>query len=272
MTRSAHDHHNGAHISDANILASVHNLSVHFNTGKGRMVKAVDDVSLSVQAGSSLGIVGESGSGKSTLIRAMLGLQAPTNGDVELFGRSLASLSTSELRRMRADMQLIFQDPLASLNPRMTVGDIIAEPLKVHKPQYGRKLRRQAVQVMLDKVGLKQSHINRYPHEFSGGQAQRIGIARALIVEPKLLFCDEPVSALDVSIQAQILNLLMKLRQDMGLTIVFISHDLSVVRHLCDDIVVMKQGQIVERGSRQQVFNNPQEVYTQQLLSAIPHL
>lgn len=254
-----------------NILAQADNLSVHFGRGRN-LVKAVDGVSVQVPAGQVLGVVGESGSGKSTLIRAMLGLQPVTHGRVEVFGQDITSTSNRQLRQLRADMQLIFQDPLASLNPRMTVGEIIAEPLKVHKRQLSKTQRRQAVSAMLDKVGLKQNHINRYPHEFSGGQAQRIGIARALIVEPKLLFCDEPVSALDVSIQAQILNLLLELRADMGLTMVFISHDLSVVRHVSDQIIVMKQGQVVERGSSEQVFVRPQEAYTQQLLAAIPSL
>lgn len=247
------------------VLARVNGLSVQFQS-----LMAVNNVSLDVQAGQTLGVVGESGSGKSTLIRTMLGLQLATSGQVEVFGQDINRLSARQLRALRADMQLIFQDPLASLNPRMTVGDIIAEPLKVHKRQLNKAQRRSAVSVMLDKVGLKQNHVNRYPHEFSGGQAQRIGIARALILEPKLLFCDEPVSALDVSIQAQILNLLMDLRRDMGLTMVFISHDLSVVRYLCDDIVVMQQGRIVERGFREQIFERPKERYTQKLLAAIP--
>jgi ABC-type oligopeptide transport system ATPase subunit len=232
-------------------------------------VKAVDGVSFSIEEGTTLGLVGESGSGKSTTGYCVLQLLKPTAGSVRFEGRELTELKREELRKMRREMQIVFQDPYSSLNPRMTVGDIVSEPMEVHGIG-NRKTRRESVRRLLDVVGFDPTFTNRYPHEFSGGQRQRIGIARALALNPKLIVCDEPVSALDVSIQAQILNLLRDLQRDFGLTYLFIAHDLAVVRAMSDTIAVMNQGKIVETGPAEQVYLSPREEYTKALLTAVP--
>ncbi len=233
-------------------------------------LRAVNDVSFTLAAGETLGVVGESGCGKSTLGRSILRLIEPTAGRIVWQGRVLTGLTDEEMRRARRDMQIIFQDPVASLDPRMTVSDIIAEPLTVFEPQLRRKEREARVQEMMEAVGLAPEMVNRYPHEFSGGQAQRIGIARAIVTRPKLIVCDEPVSALDVSIQAQIINLLRRLRDEFDLTLIFISHDLSVVRLISDRILVLYLGRIVEIGDSRAVFDRPAHPYTRALLSAAP--
>ncbi len=257
-------------------ILEVKNLVKHFPITKGFLfqkkvgaVQAVDDVSFFIHRGETLGLVGESGCGKTTTGRVILRLMEPTSGEAHFEGRNIFKLSKEDLRRMRRDMQIIFQDPYSSLNPRMTVGDIIGEPLEIHNLARGKeKLRR--VQELLEIVGLSPYHANRYPHEFSGGQRQRIGIARALAVNPKLIICDEPVSALDVSIQAQVLNLLEELQKEFGLTYLFIAHDLSVVKHISDRIAVMYLGRIVEVADAEELFANPQHPYTEALLSAVP--
>jgi len=257
-------------------ILEVRHLSTRFTLrGKGlfakrQTLKAVSDVSFTVREGETLGIVGESGCGKSTLGRSILRLVEPTEGQVVWAGRSLTGLSAAEMQRARRDLQIIFQDPIASLDPRMTVGDIIAEPLRVAEPGLQKAARRERVERVMAEVGLVPEMINRYPHEFSGGQAQRIGIARAIVTEPKLIVCDEPVSALDVSIQAQIVNLLADLRRRRGLTLLFISHDLSVVRLVSDRILVLYLGRVVETGSRADVFEHPAHPYARALLSAAP--
>ena len=259
----------------ADPILSVRGLCAYFPVrgatpfSRKRLVKAVDDLSFDVAAGQILSIVGESGSGKTTTGRAILRLIEPTAGQIDFDGLDLLSLSPGELRRARRRMQIIFQDPFASLNPRMTVGGIIAEGLKLHDLASGRA-RRERVAALLERVGLSTDHMNRYPHEFSGGQRQRIGIARALAVEPKFIVADEPVSALDVSIQAQVLNLLQDLREDLGLTMVFIAHDLSVVEHLSDRVAVMYLGRIMEIADVADLYGNPRHPYTQALLSAAP--
>lgn len=234
-------------------------------------VKAVDGVSFTVKKGETLGLVGESGCGKSTLGRAIIRLYEPTSGKVTFKGENWLGLSGETLRQKRRNMQMIFQDPYASLDPRMTVGQILSEPFVVHGIGSAQE-RKEKVKNLLETVGLKASHINRYPHEFSGGQKQRICIARALALEPELIICDEPVSALDVSIQAQILNLMADLQKKFQLTYVFISHDLSVIEHLCDRIAVMYLGKIVEIAPREELFRDPQHPYTQALIAAIPKL
>jgi oligopeptide transport system ATP-binding protein len=257
-------------------LLVVEGLTKHFPVRRGFLVertvdrvKAVDGVDFAVEQGTTLGLVGESGSGKSTTGYCVLQLLRPTAGSVRFDGRELTELKGEELRRMRREMQIVFQDPYSSLNPRMTVADIVSEPLEVHGSGT-RRSRRETVRVLLDVVGFDPSFTNRYPHEFSGGQRQRIGIARALALNPKLIVCDEPVSALDVSIQAQILNLLRDLQRDFGLTYLFIAHDLAVVRAMSDTIAVMNQGRIVEAGPAEQVYTSPQDEYTKALLSAVP--
>jgi peptide/nickel transport system ATP-binding protein len=232
-------------------------------------VKALDDVSIQLQAGKTLAVVGESGSGKSTLARCLLQLQPLDSGEVLFQGRDLAALPAAELRRERQHLQMIFQDPFASLNPRMKVGEIVGEGLLIHK--LGSKAEQaDKVENMLRRVGLSVNDMRKYPHEFSGGQRQRIGIARALVLEPKVVVCDEPVSALDVSIQAQILLLLKELQQEMALSYLFISHDLRVVRHIADEVAVMHQGRVVEQGKVDDIYNAPRQEYTRNLLNSIP--
>ncbi len=232
-------------------------------------VKAVDDVSFEIAEGETLGLVGESGSGKSTTGYCILQLLKPTGGSIRFMERELTELGREDLRKTRRDMQIVFQDPYSSLDPRMTVGDIVAEPLVVHGSGTRRE-RTGRVRELLDVVGFNPSFTNRYPHEFSGGQRQRIGIARALALSPKLIVCDEPVSALDVSIQAQILNLLKDLQDEFGLTYLFIAHDLAVVRAMSDRIAVMNRGRLVEMGPAEEVYGQPKDAYTQALLSAVP--
>jgi oligopeptide transport system ATP-binding protein len=257
-------------------LLRVDNLSKTFaiNAGgffsKPLKLRALQDISFSVQRGETLGIVGESGCGKSTLGRCILQLLKPDEGRVLWLGTDLNALPGEEMRKRRKDLQIIFQDPQASLNPRMTVGEIVADPLKTLMPELNREQRRQRVMEMMEAVGLQPEMINRYPHEFSGGQAQRIGIARALITEPKLIVCDEPVSALDVSIQAQILNLLSELKDQFGLTLIFISHNLSVVRHVSDRIMVLYLGRMVELASGDELYDDAKHPYTKALLTAVP--
>ena len=253
-------------------LLEVSNLSKHYPARDGNgLVKAVNDVSLSLEAGRTLGIVGESGCGKSTLARLILRLIEPTAGTIHFNGENLVGLASSALRRRRRDIQIVFQDPYASLDPRMNVASIIAEPLDIHG--IGNKAERKAkVLELLDLVGLDPNAASKYPHEFSGGQRQRIGIARAIALEPKLVVLDEPVSALDVSIQSQILNLLIDLKKRLGLSYIFISHDLSVVEHVSDDVAVMYLGQIVEHGKTAQVLRAPLHPYSQALVSAIPEI
>jgi ABC-type oligopeptide transport system ATPase subunit len=234
-----------------------------------RTVNAVDGVSFTIQEGTTLGLVGESGSGKSTTGYCILQLVKPTAGAVRFKGKDLTTIGRGELRLLRRDMQIIFQDPYSSLDPRMTVGDIVAEPLQIHNVG-SRRDRRARVRELLDVVGFNPDYENRYPHEFSGGQRQRIGVARALALNPDLIICDEPVSALDVSIQAQILNLLKDLQRDFGLTYLLISHDLAVVRSMSDEIAVMKDGKIVETGPADVVYESPKEAYTRALLAAVP--
>jgi oligopeptide transport system ATP-binding protein len=257
-------------------LVEVRNLKMYFPITQGIIVqrrigavKAVDGVSFGIVRGETLGLVGESGCGKSTTGRAILQLYRPTAGEVHFGGEDLIALKGEQLRRMRRRMQMIFQDPYASLNPRMTVGDIIGEPLVVHGIAKGKE-RRERVQELLRVVGLNPYFVNRYPHEFSGGQRQRIGVARALAVQPEFIICDEPISALDVSIQAQIINLLEELQDEFNLTYLFIAHDLAVVRHISDRVAVMYLGKIVELTNRVELYDNPLHPYTQALLSAIP--
>ena len=263
-------------MSSNGALLSVTDLHKHFPVREGLLiertvseVKAVDGVSFDIPEGETLGLVGESGSGKSTTGYCILQLLKPTSGSVLFLGEELTGLSREAMRRMRRELQIVFQDPYASLDPRMTVGDIVAEPLVVHSIG-DRRRRRDTVRELLDVVGFNPNFTNRYPHEFSGGQRQRIGIARALALNPKLIVCDEPVSALDVSIQAQILNLLKDLQRDFGLTYLFIAHDLAVVRAMSDRIAVMNRGKLVEIGLAEEVYTNPQEDYTKALLSAVP--
>jgi oligopeptide transport system ATP-binding protein len=263
-------------MSTDGVLLEVKDLHKHFPIRSGLLierkvgeVKAVDGVSFEITAGETLGLVGESGSGKSTTGYCILQLLKPTSGSVRFEGIELTELGREALRKMRREMQIVFQDPYSSLDPRMTVGDIVGEPLIVHGIGT-RRDRSIRIRELLDVVGFNPSYTNRYPHEFSGGQRQRIGIARALALSPKLIVCDEPVSALDVSIQAQILNLLKDLQQDFGLTYLFVAHDLAVVRTMSDRIAVMNKGKLVEIGAAEEVYTNPQDDYTKALLSAVP--
>jgi oligopeptide/dipeptide ABC transporter ATP-binding protein len=233
-------------------------------------VHAVDGVSFDVRRGETLGLVGESGCGKSTIGRLLMGLERPTSGQIKVLGEDISTLGDKDLRRIRRDIQIVLQDPYSSLNPRMTVGDIVGEPFEIHPEVAPKGSRRARVQELLDVVGLSPEHLNRYPHQFSGGQRQRIGIARALALRPKVIVCDEPVSALDVSVQAQVVNLLDELQDEFDLSYVFIAHDLSVVRHICDRIAVMYLGKLVELGTDAQITEHPTHPYTQGLLSAVP--
>lgn len=232
-------------------------------------VKAVDGVSFDVYKGEVLGLVGESGCGKTTISRSVLGLTEPTSGSILFEGRELIGMKKKELRKLRSDLQIVFQDPYSSLSPRMRIADTISEPMEIQK-RGTRKERRKRVEELLEIVGLEKGFADRYPHEFSGGQRQRIGIARVLAADPKFMICDEPVSALDVSVRSQILNLLIELKRDFGLTMLFISHDLSVVEYICDRIVVMYLGRVMEIAKRDDLYRNPSHPYTRALLSAIP--
>jgi peptide/nickel transport system ATP-binding protein len=258
-------------------ILEAQNVKKHFPTGGGLfqkkgLVKAVDGVSLSITPGETFAIVGESGCGKSTLARLLMRLLDPTSGDVVFDGKQVTAAKGVALSALRRDMQFIFQDPFSSLNPRMTVGKLVGEPLEVHAPELSKTDRRAKVAELLAKVGLRPEHADRYAHEFSGGQRQRIGIARALASGPRLIIGDEPVSALDVSVQAQVVNLLGDLGRDLGLTLVLIAHDLAVIRHMSDRVAVMNLGKIVEQGTTDDVFEQPRHPYTRALLDAIPDL
>lgn len=253
----------------ADTILEVKHLKKYFNTPKGTL-HAVDDVSFTLERGKTLGIVGESGCGKSTTGRAILRLIEPTSGEVIFNGEDIVKKNKEEMRLLRREMQLIFQDPYASLDPRKTVSEIIGEPLKLQKLVPDKNERAKRVHELMEVVGLADRLVNTYPHELDGGRRQRIGIARALAMEPKLIICDEPVSALDVSIQAQILNLMQDLQEKMGLTYIFITHDLSVVNHFANDIAVMYLGQLIEKAPSEMLFDRPTHPYTQALLSAIP--
>jgi oligopeptide transport system ATP-binding protein len=257
-------------------LIEVRDLKVHFRVKTGALMsremllKAVDGVSFTLARGETLGVVGESGCGKSTLGRAVLQLIRPTAGGVAWLGRPIQGLSAADLRPLRRDMQIVFQDPLAALDPRMTIGETIGEPLDTFLPSLRKAERRARVQEMMAKVGLSPQMVNRYPHEFSGGQCQRIGIARAMILNPKLIVCDEPVSALDVSIAAQIINLLVRLQREFNLSLILISHDLSVVRQISHRVLVLYLGRTMEIASRDELYATPRHPYTQALISAVP--
>jgi peptide/nickel transport system ATP-binding protein len=257
-------------------VLQVKNLQTWFPVRKGvfgktnTYIKAVDDVSFDVYPGETLGLVGESGCGKTTLGRSILRLQQPTGGNVYFYGKDIATLSRSKMRHLRKKLQIIFQDPYSSLNPRLTIGSAIMEPMKVHGIYENNRIRREKVIELLEKVNLEAGHFNRYPHEFSGGQRQRICIARALTTNPRFIICDESVSALDVSVQAQVLNLLNQLKKEFGFTYIFISHDLSVVKFMSDRMAVMKDGKIVEIGDADAIYAHPQTEYTQKLIKAIP--
>ncbi|MCG7344370.1 dipeptide ABC transporter ATP-binding protein [Sporosarcina sp. ACRSL] len=259
-------------------LLTVDDLKTYFPIRKGLLkrnngfVKAVDGISFQVHRGETLGIVGESGCGKSTMGRSILRLIEPSSGSVQFEGQEVTTLNRSQLRKLRGEMQIVFQDPYASLNPKMTVGAILDEALSTHQIGVNSKQRKEMIADLLMKVGLSTSHIGRYPHEFSGGQRQRIGIARAIAVNPSIIIADEPVSALDVSVQAQILNLFEELKDTLGLTYIFIAHDLSVVKHVSDRIGVMYLGRIVELAEKKELFKNPLHPYTQALMSAVPSL
>lgn len=255
-------------MNNAEPLVQVRHLKKYFNIGKDKVLKAVDDVSFDINKGETFGLVGESGCGKTTCGRTVLGLYEPTGGEVIFKGEIVPKGRHARISFLK-DAQMIFQDPYASLDPRMTVGDIIAEGMNVHG-LYPGAARQKRIHELLSIVGLNKEHANRFPHEFSGGQRQRIGIARALAVDPEFIVCDEPISALDVSIQAQVINLLIRLQKEMGLTYLFIAHDLSMVRHISDRVGVMYMGHLVEVASSEELYSNPQHVYTKALLSAIP--
>ncbi|MGH3468671.1 MAG: ABC transporter ATP-binding protein [Thermocrispum sp.] len=258
-------------------VLSVRDLKKHFPLQQGIVfkrtigqVRAVDGVSFDLRRGETLGIVGESGCGKTTLGRLLMGLERSTAGSIKIAGQETTRLNPAELRTMRRNIQVVLQDPYSSLDPRMTVGDVVGEPYVVHPEVLPKKERLQAVKDLLDVVGLNPDHINRYPHQFSGGQRQRIGIARALALKPEIIVCDEPVSALDVSVQAQVINLFERLQDEFNLSYVFIAHDLSVVRHISDRVGVMYLGKMVEIGDEHQIYEEPTHPYTQALLSAVP--
>ncbi len=258
-------------------LLQISSLKKHFPLTQGIIykrtighVQAVDGVNLTINRGETVGLVGESGCGKSTVSKLLVGLEKPTAGTIIYKGRDVAKMNARQLKQYRREVQIIFQDPYSSLNPRMTVGDIVAEGWAVHPGIAPRKDRTRRVQDLLDRVGLNPSYINRYPHEFSGGQRQRVGIARALAMRPEVIVCDEPVSALDVSVQAQVVNLLEDLQDEFGIAYLFIAHDLSVVRHISDKLAVMYLGRIVEEGPAEEVYNEPGHPYTQALLSSVP--
>ncbi|MDW6004659.1 ABC transporter ATP-binding protein [Vibrio mangrovi] len=257
------------------VLLEIKGLTKHFQTGKSlfsqshAVCKAVDDVSFQIHRGKTLGLVGESGCGKSTLGRCILRLIEPSSGDITISGQDISRMNAHQLKSMRKEMQMIFQDPFASLNPRMTIHDILREPLDIHK--IGTVAQREAkIAEVIHTVGLRPQVLNRYPHEFSGGQRQRVGIARALVLEPKLIIADEPVSALDVSVQAQVLNLIAELQESRGISFLFIAHDLAVVQHTCDEVGVMYLGKIVEKAPAEILYRQPKHPYTQALLSAVP--
>ncbi len=251
-------------------VLQVEGLTKHFPAGSHKLVHAVDDVSFSILRGKTLGLVGESGCGKSSCARTIIRIYEPTAGKIWLDGEDISSLSQKQLLPYRRKMQMIFQDPYASLNARMTVHDIVAEPLRAHKICSSRQEESERVQEMLERVGLNQEHVNRYAHEFSGGQRQRVGIARALILKPELVICDEPISALDVSIQAQVVNMLRRFQEELGLTYLFIAHDLSMVRYVSDDVGVMYLGQLVEKCDADEIYKHPLHPYTVGLLASIP--
>jgi len=256
-------------MSASNAILEVRGLKKHFKTPKG-LLHAVDGLNFTIEKGRTLGIVGESGCGKSTTGRAILRLHEPTEGEVLFEGKNIVDLNKKDMQKVRREMQIIFQDPFASLNPRMTVSEIIGEPLLIHKLVNNKEELEEKVAELMTLVGLTDRLVNAYPHELDGGRRQRIGIARALALNPKFIVCDEPVSALDVSIQAQVLNLMQDLQQELGLTFMFITHDLSVVKHFSDDIGVMYLGQMVEKAASKDLFANPTHPYTKALLSAIP--
>lgn len=261
---------------NSNSLLEVKHLKVYYAVKSGLLgrtknyIKAVDDVSFKIEKGQTVGLVGESGSGKTTIGRAIVRLVDAHDGSITYRGTELTKLNRAAMLPFRKKIQMIFQDPYNSLNPRLTIESILSEPLEIHFPEKTKSARRKKIQKLLEMVGLKKEYIDRYPHEFSGGQRQRIGIARAIAVEPEFIICDEPVSALDVSVQAQIINLLQDLQQKLGLTYLFIAHDLAVVEHVSEDVLVMYQGKIVEHASANDIYQSPQHPYTQKLLSAVP--
>ena len=252
------------------MLIEVEHLQKFFTVNKGQTLKAVNDLNFGIRKGETLGMVGESGCGKSTAGRTLLRLYEPTGGSVKFNGENIMAARGAKLKALRREMQMVFQDPYASLNPRWTVENLIAEPLDIHNLTSSRKERKLQVERLLDRVGLRPEHAARYAHEFSGGQRQRIGIARALAVNPKFIVCDEPISALDVSIQAQVVNLLQDLQRDYGLTYLFIAHDLAMVKHISDRVAVMYLGKMVELADSEELYANPQHPYTKALMSAIP--
>jgi oligopeptide transport system ATP-binding protein len=259
------------------VVLETRDLVKHFPLTRGIVLKrrvgavqAVDGVNLQLHRGETLGVVGESGCGKSTLAKLLVGLERPTSGTILLRGQDTARMSGQQIRKARRDTQLVMQDPYTSLNPRMTVADIVGEPFAIHPEVLASRLRRRRVQELIELVGLNPDHVNRYPHQFSGGQRQRIGIARALALNPQTILCDEPVSALDVSIQAQVINLLEELQRELSLSYLFIAHDLSVVRHIADRVAVMYLGRVVETGTHEEIYDRPTHPYTQALLSAVP--